>query len=106
VTIAPRGRIKLGQANGPEVELYVDGDEWYATYHTPDGHAVVYDPGRGLFCHARLVNGRFESTGVPSTDPAPADAAPPHSEESPAVREARTAESQARRAPRAKKESP
>lgn len=106
VTSVPREPVRLGQANGPDVELCVDGDEWYADYHTPDGHPVVYDPERGLFCHARLVDGRFESTGVPLTRPAPAGSAPLHARETPAVRQARTAESHARRASRARKEAP
>lgn len=95
----------LGQAKGPEVELQVDGDEWYATYHTPSGGPAVYDEELGLFTHARLVDGRFESTRVPITDPAPDGAAPKGAEESPDVRQARAAESQAKRA-RAGKERP
>jgi hypothetical protein len=100
VTSAPRGRVVLGQARGPDVELQVDGDEWYATYHSPSGQPAVYDQEHGLFCHARLVDGRFESTGVPITEPAPADAAPVHAREAPEVRQARAAESRQRRAAR------
>ena len=105
VTSAPRRSVVLGQANGPDVELLVDGDEWYATYRTPSGRPVVYDEQRGLFCHARLVDGRFESTGVPAADPAPADAAPLDAQESPDVRQAKAAESRARRDRRARKET-
>ena len=96
----------LGQARGPDVELQVDGDEWYAAYHTPAGEPAVYDDERGLFCHARLVEGRFESTGVPVTEPAPADAAALDARESPEVRQRKAAESRRGRAARAGKEAP
>lgn len=106
MTSAPRRRVVLGQAKGPDVELQVDGDEWYATYQTPSGHPAVYDQELGLFCHARLADGRFESTRVPIAEPPPADAAPLHAGESPDVRHAKAAEVQARRALRAGKETP
>jgi hypothetical protein len=68
-------KVSLGQANGPDVELIVSGDEWYATYQTTAGYSAIYDDQRGLFCYAALSDGRFVSTGVPVTEPAPANAA-------------------------------
>jgi hypothetical protein len=78
-------RVKVGQANGPDIELIVSGDEFYAHYETPEGHSVIYDPERGLFCYAKLVNGRFESTGIPADQPAPVGT-PLHEKESAVVR--------------------
>jgi len=93
--------VALGQASGPDVELIVEGDEWYATYETPSGHPAVYDESRGLFCYARLVEGRFESTGVPVSEAPGADVAPPHTREAAAVRTAKVAEKEALRSSRA-----
>lgn len=64
-------KVPMGQANGPDVELIVRGTELYAAYETPDGYAAVYDDALGLFCYARLVEGKFESTGVAVTAPPP-----------------------------------
>jgi hypothetical protein len=36
-------RVRLGQADGTEVEFVVFGDEAYARYETPAGYSVVYD---------------------------------------------------------------
>jgi hypothetical protein len=47
-------RAMLGQGRGPDVELVVDGNEWYANYETPAGYSVIYDDERGLFCYARV----------------------------------------------------
>ena len=47
------------------MELVVTGTELYATYETPDGYPAVYDDRAGLFCFARVVDGQFDSTGVP-----------------------------------------
>ena len=66
-------RASLGQGNGPEVELIVSGTERYATYHTLDGLPAVYDDELGLFTYARLLDGRFQSTGVPVGSPPPPD---------------------------------
>ena len=86
-------KARLGQENGPEVELIVSGTQLYATYETLDGFPAVYDNERGLFCYARLTDGRYVSTGVPVTS-----AAPPgverHAKESDAVRQARIVERQ------------
>ena len=56
-------KVTLGQGDGSEVELIVTGTELYATYETLDGYPAVYDDDLELFCYARLVDGRFESTG-------------------------------------------
>ena len=78
-------RVSLGQANGPDVELIVSGTELYGTYQTPDGFPAVYDDALGLFTYARVVDGRFESTGVPVTSPPP-DGVERHAAESDEVR--------------------
>jgi hypothetical protein len=65
-------RATLGQRDAPDVELIVSGTHTYATYQTLDGYPAVYDNERGLFCYARLENGRLLSTGVPVTAPPPA----------------------------------
>lgn len=100
MTSAPRQRVMLGQANGPDVELMVEGDEWYATYETASGHPAVYDDAAGLFCYARLIDGRFESTGVPVSQSPPADSAPPHAEEAASVKRAKVAAREAQRVSR------
>ena len=66
-----RATVLLGQANGTEVELVVSGTELYASYETVDGFPAVYDKGLGLFCYARLVAGRFQSTGTPVAEAPP-----------------------------------
>ncbi len=75
----------LGQANGPDVELVVSGNPLYASYETPAGFAAIYDDERGLYCYARVVDGRFESTGLPVDRPPP-DGISPHERESDEVR--------------------
>ena len=64
-------KVSLAQANGPDVELIVRGTELYATYETPEGFPAVYDEARGLFCYARVVGGRFETTGIPVSEQPP-----------------------------------
>ena len=64
-------RALLGQANGPEVELVVSGSERYASYETVAGFPAVYDDALGLFCYARVVEGSYQSTGVPVSAPPP-----------------------------------
>ena len=78
-------KVSLGQANGPDVDLIVSGTELYATYETLDGFPAVYDDTRGLFCYAKLVDGRFESTGIPVTT-APPNGVVRHATESDDVR--------------------
>ena len=86
-------KARLGQENGPEVELIVSGTAVYATYETLEGFPAVYDTVKGLFCYARVTNGRFISTGVPVTNPPPTDVER-HQQESDAVRQSRIAERQ------------
>lgn len=65
--------LTFQQENGPEVELVVFGDEFYARYETKDGYTVVYDPDRGLYCYALLLNGQFASSGIPISKRPPPD---------------------------------
>jgi hypothetical protein len=81
-------RASLGQANGPDVDLVVSGTETYATYETLDGFPAIYDTKLGLFCYARVVDGRYVSTGVPVTA-APPDGVERHAKESDDVRAAK-----------------
>jgi len=81
-------RITLGQANGPDIELRVWGDEHYARYETPAGHSVVYDPAAGIFVYAYLVQGAFTPSDVPATSEPPPGAVL-HGRESPTVRRSR-----------------
>ncbi len=97
-------RVRLGQADGTEIELVVSGDEDYSKYETPDGYSVVYDDARGAFFYARLVDGRLVSTGVAANKPPPPGAAR-HAEESAAVRHERAVAKRAERAKRAKDSS-
>ncbi len=78
-------KVSLGQAKGPDVELIVQGSEFYSTYETPEGFPALYDEALGLFCYARLVNGQFESTGIPVSSPPP-PGVELHATESPDVR--------------------
>lgn len=64
-------RVSLAQGKGPDVELIVKGTPLYATYHTPAGFPAVYDDDLELFCYARLVDGRLQSTRVPVTERPP-----------------------------------
>jgi hypothetical protein len=96
-------RTWLGQENGPEVELVVSGTALYATYETLDGFPAVYDDARGLFCYARIVDGRYVSSGVEVTSNPPAGVER-HAQESDAVRQARIDERQAQMDRRATRE--
>ncbi|MDF0594147.1 hypothetical protein P0O24_11200, partial [Methanotrichaceae archaeon M04Ac] len=64
--------LTFEQENGPEVELVVFGDEFYARYETVDGYSVVYDYQRGLFCYALLIDGELVSSGVSLEESRPA----------------------------------
>ena len=88
-------KVSLGQANGPEVELIVSGTREYATYETLGGFPAIYDTDVGLFCYARVVDGRYESTGVRVTD-APPRGVQKHAKESESVRAAKIAEREAK----------
>jgi M6 family metalloprotease-like protein len=73
------------QDKGPDVELVVNGDEFYARYETVDGYTVVYDMDLGLYCYATLENGAFVSTGTPIAKGPPVGLRR-HLKESPEVR--------------------
>jgi M6 family metalloprotease-like protein len=75
----------FSQENGSDVELVVYGDEFYARYETKDGYTVVYDIDEGQYCYAILLNGRFASSGAPTTKPPPVGIKK-HLKESEAVR--------------------
>jgi len=63
--------LTFGQANGPDIQLKVFGDELYARYENLSGYTFVYDAELGKFCYARLTAGAFRSTGVSSDRPPP-----------------------------------
>ena len=92
-------RVTIGQEKGPDIELVVHGDEFYARYETPDGYPVLYDDARGLFCYALLRDGRFLSTGVPASAPPPPGALPGVTESAPVRRASAAAREAARRSP-------
>jgi hypothetical protein len=64
-------RLIFGQHDGPDIELRVFGDEFYARYETLQGYTVVYDLDLGQYCYATLEDGRFVSTGSPLSKPVP-----------------------------------
>ena len=64
-------RLIFGQHKGPDIELRVFGDEFYARYETLQGYTVVYDLDLGRYCYAELENGRFVSSGAPISKPVP-----------------------------------
>ena len=76
------------QANGPDVELVVNGDEFYNRHETVDGFTVIYDDDLGLYCYADLIDGEFVSTGTPLTKQPPTGLAR-HLKEAPDVRNAK-----------------
>lgn len=88
----------MSQRNGPDIDVVVFGDEFYARYETVDGYSVVYDEQRGRFCYAVLVEGAFVSSGVP-IDAAPPAAAVLHGSESDEVRRTKSAATRGRRFP-------
>ena len=73
------------QENGPDVELVVNGDEFYARYETTDGYTVVYDMDLGLYCYADVQDGEFVSTATPISKGPPVGLRR-HLKESPEVR--------------------
>jgi len=66
-------KLTFSQENGPDVELVVNGDEFYAQYETEDGYSVIYDKELGLFCYAFLRDGAFYSSKIPLSKSPPAD---------------------------------
>jgi hypothetical protein len=89
-----RQRVEVGQAKGPDVPLVVSGTELYATYETDDGYPAIHDDALGLFCYARVVDGAYESTGIPVTSAPPPDVEK-HAAESDLVRTRKIAQRQA-----------
>lgn len=63
--------VSCGQSAGPEIQLRIFGDEFYARYETLAGYTVVYDLDKGRYCYATLAVGCFVSSGVPANKPAP-----------------------------------
>ena len=61
----------FSQENGPDIKLVVFGDEFYARYETKEGYTIVYDTDRGQYCYAVVLDGRFASSGAPTTKPPP-----------------------------------
>ncbi|HET7771770.1 MAG TPA: hypothetical protein VFN74_23555 [Chloroflexota bacterium] len=90
--------MAIGQEKGPDIELVVHGDEFYARYETPDGFPVVYDDERGLFCYAHVRRGRYVSSGVPATE-APPSGVRRHAKEAAAVRQEKAGAREAARRP-------
>ena len=88
----------MAQRDGPDVDVVVFGDEFYARYETVDGYSVVYDEQRGRFCYAVLAEGAFVSSGVPIDAARPANALL-HGTESDQVRGSKSAAARARRFP-------
>lgn len=78
-------KFTASQARGPDIELVVFGDEFYARYETTSGYTVLLDEARGLFCYAELMAGELVSTGVPATD-RPPDSLRRHLRDQPRVR--------------------
>jgi hypothetical protein len=91
-------RLTFGQENGPDVEMIVFGDEYYARYETENGYPVLYDDALGLFTYALLDDGRFFSSGVPISQAPPLEAQQ-HAQESDPVRHAKVAAKLAARTP-------
>ena len=52
---------KIPQEKGPEVELAVFGDEYYARYENKGGYAAIYDEQMGLFTYAEVIDGKYIS---------------------------------------------
>ena len=89
--------IKYTQPDGTRIELWGQGDEFYAVFEALDGFAVVFDQTVQAYCYARLApdGGSLLSTGqwVGQANPATLGLAP-HLRISP---EARRAQVQVRR---------
>lgn len=90
--------LTFPQANGPDVQLRVFGDEHYARYETEDGYTAVHDEALGLWCYAALPANRLVSTGVPVTEPPPPGIVR-HLQESSATKRARIEEREMTRRP-------
>ncbi len=47
-------RIAFTQPSGAAIELWGQGDEFYAVFETLDGYAVVFDDAERAYCYAKL----------------------------------------------------
>ncbi len=65
--------LLFGQHEGGDVQLLVNGDEFYARYETTTGYTALYDIEGGCYCYAELENGAFVSTRVPISKKPPRD---------------------------------
>nr|VFK39652.1 MAG: M6 family metalloprotease domain-containing protein [Candidatus Kentron sp. SD]VFK45082.1 MAG: M6 family metalloprotease domain-containing protein [Candidatus Kentron sp. SD]VFK78264.1 MAG: M6 family metalloprotease domain-containing protein [Candidatus Kentron sp. SD] len=66
------GNVKtFPQGNGPDIQLKVFGDEFYARYETPEGYTVAYDDQQEKYCYAMLAAGHIVSSGISIDEPAP-----------------------------------
>jgi M6 family metalloprotease-like protein len=83
--------LNFPQAQGPDVQLRVFGDEHYARYENREGFTALYDEQAGHYCYADLAGNRFVSTGVPIEQPAPAGIVR-HLQESATVKRAKSEE--------------
>lgn len=80
--------LTFSQENGPEIQLKVFGDEFYARYETAEGYTAIYDKDLGLFVYATLNEGQFASSGIDLDKDPPAGIAQ-HLEELAEVRAAK-----------------
>src|SRR4029453_6105806 len=78
-------RLRYPQEAGPDVQLMVWGDEFYARRETISGYTGVYDQKLGLYCYAQLAQGWFVTTRVPISKPPPPEI-PPYLNQWPLVR--------------------
>ena len=58
-------QIHFVQPDGTAIDLWGQGDEFYADFETMDGYTVVFDSARKAYCYARLSadENQLESTG-------------------------------------------
>jgi hypothetical protein len=80
--------LTFSQENGPDVQLKVYGDEFYARYETVEGYTVIYDQELGCFVYAILKDGSFGSSGI-ALDKSPPGGIQHHLEESGEIRGAK-----------------
>ena len=83
--------VSFPQDNGPDVDLVVFGDEFYARRESPAGYTAVYSSDLGLYCYAVLQDGEFVPSQAPITEPPPPGVRP-HLKESDSVRQRKVAE--------------
>ncbi|WP_319547795.1 M6 family metalloprotease domain-containing protein [Desulfogranum marinum] len=57
-------KLIFPQENGKDVELLVNGDEFYSRYETIDGYTAIYDSDIGEFCFAEKVHGCLVSSRI------------------------------------------